>query len=109
MNEFTVMFCIAPLVVGVGLPFLYVVGYLHNIIAKAAQEDAKAQARERALRIREAKACHDAQLHEAKLAAEHNKVVLQDAKLELELLKIKEQKFKTRHMREVPFEPVGYE
>lgn len=109
MNEFTVLFCILPVMVGVGLPFLYVVGYLNNILAKAAQENAKEQARERALRIREAKAARDLELHQAKLAAEHNKVVLQDIKLEIEKLKAKELQFKTRHMREVPFEVTGYE
>lgn len=109
MNEFFALFCIiAPLIA-----ILPVIAMVKQNMQAAALEAAKAelkeQARERALAIREAKAIRDAELHNAKLAAEHNKVVLQDAKLEIEALKLRELQFKTRHMTVQPFEPVNHE
>lgn len=98
MNDFTALLCLAPLAVGVGIPALYVFSLIRNAALKAAKRDLQEQARERALQVREAAALRAAQLHEAKLARENNLVVLQDAKLEIEKLKLKELEYKTRHM-----------
>ena len=60
INPFTVLFCYAPILIGVGLPLLYILQTITHHSRKAAEraakEDAKEEAKERALALKEARA-----------------------------------------------------
>lgn len=91
MNEFTLLFCWLPIAMAVGivsLPILGVLSKLSSARAKQAETQARADARERALKIKEGDAERKAALHEAKMAVENNKAVLQDIKIEAEKLRL---------------------
>ncbi len=60
LNPFTVLFCYVPILIGVGLPLLYILQtvthHSRKAAERAAKEDAKEEARERAFALKKAKA-----------------------------------------------------
>lgn len=108
MNPFEILLCWGPLALGLGLPALVflsriVTAFLRNQAARERDRE-----RWRLLAIKEGDALRRAQLQEMRIAKQSNDVVIQDAKLELLQLKIREQKReqKLRGMDNPDFEPL---
>lgn len=107
MNIFEFIFCGVPLGV-VGLVCLMFLQQIAHIRGKAAAEQEKREQRARALQLKEDAAELRRQLHEAKLAEAYNKVVLQDSRIELEQLKIRQIKRNQGLLTEQTFEAKDY-
>lgn len=104
MNPIEFLFCWAPIGMGVIVPAIYLLSLAMAHKAKADEHRARAQAQARTLELRQADADRRAQLHEARIARENNAVVLQEAKLELEQLKIRKE-MREQGLTAEPFTP----
>lgn len=103
INPFTVI-CISAILVGLSPLFLVILQIGITILANKA----KAERESRILAHREAEAMRRAELQEMRIAKQNNDVVIQDAKLELLALKIRDEKQKLKGYDNPDFTPTDF-